>query len=316
MDEEWLLMRYGVLMAVKTSPKTAAAYVSLVKTWHEIYLRRSFGPRDQLVGLTRCLKGLAKMFQFKTGSRAKAPILRKHVLLWFGLCNQKNMDDRMFRAAAATGFQGLLRRSEYTTKKGQCWSHETGLSRADITFLPSVDDPVECQILLAPTKTDQLGENRVPIVLAMDWDAELNACAELRKMILLDPVAPDQQRCTPLFRWRSGAAVTGDQMHKMVQSFMTRIGEPGKAYGAHSLRIGGATALADAGCPDVIIMTMGRWSSSCYKLYCRAAKKSLLSWSKVMGTHSVELASGGRKRSAVPSVRAPHRPRWQGYSVV
>ena len=42
------------------------------------------------------------------------------------------------------------------------------------------------------------------------------------------------------------------------------INEDPLLFGAHSLRIGGATALFAAGAETIHIRTMGRWSSDCY----------------------------------------------------
>ncbi|KAF8591603.1 hypothetical protein K439DRAFT_1626974 [Ramaria rubella] len=37
--------------------------------------------------------------------------------------------------------------------------------------------------------------------------------------------------------------------------------------GGHSIRSGGATALALAGVPDSVIQAMGRWSSETFRIY-------------------------------------------------
>ena len=56
------------------------------------------------------------------------------------------------------------------------------------------------------------------------------------------------------------------------------------APGAHSLRIGGATALFAAGAEPTIIRTMGRWSSDIYRLYVRACFNQTLDWSRKAGS--------------------------------
>ena len=47
-------------------------------------------------------------------------------------------------------------------------------------------------------------------------------------------------------------------------------------YGAHSLRIGAATAALASGVPPQLIRLMGRWSSDVYELYCRMSLQSAL----------------------------------------
>ena len=59
-------------------------------------------------------------------------------------------------------------------------------------------------------------------------------------------------------------------------------------FGAHSLRIGGATALFKAGASQIDIMTMGRWSSDCYRLYVRACFGHAVEWSRKAGSTSVD----------------------------
>ena len=105
---------------------------------------------------------------------------------------------------------------------------------------------------------------------------------------------------TPLFRKDNGQALRGAEMHATVQRLMRLIGECPRKYGSHSLRIGGATALADAGCSDVIIMTMGRWSSNCFRVYCRAARKSLLHWASQIGNHDTMVVEKQQGKFMVP----------------
>ena len=45
-------------------------------------------------------------------------------------------------------------------------------------------------------------------------------------------------------------------------------------FGAHSLRIGGATAALAAGIPPETIRLLGRWSSDCYQLYVRMTRQA------------------------------------------
>ena len=47
-------------------------------------------------------------------------------------------------------------------------------------------------------------------------------------------------------------------------------------YGAHSLRIGGATAALAAGVPPNLIRLMGRWSSEVCQIYCRMSLEAAL----------------------------------------
>ena len=58
-------------------------------------------------------------------------------------------------------------------------------------------------------------------------------------------------------------------------------------FGAHSYRIGGATALFAAGADATVIRTMERWSSDIYRLYVRACFGQTLDWSRRAGSQRV-----------------------------
>ena len=55
-------------------------------------------------------------------------------------------------------------------------------------------------------------------------------------------------------------------------------------YGAHSLRIGGASAGLAAGLSPAALRAAGRWSSDIYLLYTRASKEAVLGISTVIGS--------------------------------
>lgn len=53
-------------------------------------------------------------------------------------------------------------------------------------------------------------------------------------------------------------------------------------YGTHSLKIGGATALAEGGADGLTIKLLGRWLSNCYEEYPRQAAQASTGLSKLM----------------------------------
>jgi hypothetical protein len=289
LHDEWLLMRFAVMANVQTSPDTAAQYVSHVRAWHKLYVGYDLGPVADTHRLTLLMKGLKKLSKSGLKSNRKLPITLDQLLAWEAYFkSEPSTYNTVFRAASYTAFQGLLRVSEYAVK-GTAASFDPAvhLTRADIHFHPSIKDPEYAAVNLGRTKTDPDNEDRVPVILAFDPDADVNACSALRDMILADPVPASIARFVPLFRWQDGTAMTYAQVGKAIDKLMPRIGVSPARYASHSFRIGGATALADAGCPDVIIQALGRWRSQCYKIYCRAAKHSVLRWGKVIGTHHV-----------------------------
>ena len=95
-----------------------------------------------------------------------------------------------------------------------------------------------------------------------------------------------------------GTAFTTDDIRDIVRQCCAAIGEDPLQFGAHSLRIGGATALFAAGADPLHIRTMGRWSSDCYRLYVRACFEQTISWTRKLGSQQVHDVQGTYERQA------------------
>ena len=97
----------------------------------------------------------------------------------------------------------------------------------------------------------------------------------------IDPVPEAAKASTPLFRHpATNAPITVDQMRGMLRSLMDAIGLDGSKYGAHSCRIGGATALAFLHADETTIKTLGRWKSDAYLMYVRECKSEHRRWAQ------------------------------------
>ena len=105
----------------------------------------------------------------------------------------------------------------------------------------------------------------------------MDAHAELAELLKLDPVAQGAAASTPMFRRPDGSAFSVSELRDIVKALMRAVGEDPDEFGAHSLRIGGATALYAAGADPIHIKPMGRWSSDCWRIYVRACFKQTLS---------------------------------------
>ena len=82
-----------------------------------------------------------------------------------------------------------------------------------------------------------------------------------------------------------------DELRDEVKAIMAALGLDPSLYGAHSLRIGGATAALAAGVPPSLIRLMGRWSSDVYLIYCRMSEEAALGVGQSIAAatvHSVE----------------------------
>ena len=98
----------------------------------------------------------------------------------------------------------------------------------------------------------------------------------------------------PLFREPdSNAPISYDTLLNLVKTLASYCGDEPTSFGAHSLRIGGATALFAAGATQTIIRTMGRWSSDIYRLYVRACyEHECRAWTAKGGSTTVSDLAG------------------------
>eukprot|EP00731_Ephydatia_muelleri_P037700 Em0539g2a len=82
------------------------------------------------------------------------------------------------------------------------------------------------------------------------------------------------QNCTAppraaLFHFHTGRPLTSRAMRAILKDLLLRGGYNTSQYNTHSLRIGAATAAAQAGLPPSTIQRLGRWSSGAYTTYTR-----------------------------------------------
>ena len=68
--------------------------------------------------------------------------------------------------------------------------------------------------------------------------------------------------------------VDTDTIRAEAKKVASSVGADPALYGAHSLRIGGATAALAQGVSPALIRLMGRWSSDIYEIYCRMSLQS------------------------------------------
>ena len=89
----------------------------------------------------------------------------------------------------------------------------------------------------------------------------------LKELFAKDPMPERLWASTPLFRGSDGAAFSTAKVRGMVKTMVALGGVDPALYGAHSLRIGGATAALAAGVPALVIKAMGRWGSDIFEIY-------------------------------------------------
>ena len=82
--------------------------------------------------------------------------------------------------------------------------------------------------------------------------------------------------------------MTVEDVRREVKFLMQSLGLDPARFGAHSLRIGGATAAAAAGVPPAAIRCCGRWASDVYEIYCRLTKQAAARMTVLIGSTPFE----------------------------
>ena len=152
-------------------------------------------------------------------------------------------------------------------------------SRADVDFrLDAHGVPQECTIHIVNIKAR--GGNRyqrLPVRLPMSGRYLSPGWALWYLIRVADPVAPSLAASTPLFRNPgTGEVLTVAYIRGRLRDCMRAIGRDPSLYGAHSLRIGGATAMAWLRAPGPAIQAAGRWRSDAYLCYIRECREQAL----------------------------------------
>ena len=278
------------------SVNTAAKYISTVKAWHLRRFHRRIGGDLELAGLKDMLKGMRRelgvppkkvRYGVRTQDLAKA-MDTAYAPLTPGVGDDvARLNWLNKKAALATAFCGLLRAAEMALQPGETWHPELNLSRADVKFYYDEHGALYVVVMMRPCKNGKyLRGKTVPIVLA-GGGTLVDPVSALWELYAGDPVPESVEHVTPLFRIRSRGttgSLTVDQVRIEVKTLMSSLGLDPARFGAHSLRIGGATAAAAAGVPPSVIRVMGRWNSDIFEIYTRLTQQAAARMTGVIGS--------------------------------
>ena len=288
LEEEWFVMRFAASLIedVQLATSTVATYVGQVQGWHAKAHGVKLAAGMSLQRLPAMVKGLRRI-KADAGRRVRRGISPMQLRLALDACfpDLDNAEHANARAALSLALQGLLRGAEFASD-GKRWNAQQDMTRADVAALSSE----RLVVMMRPCKNMQaLAGKTVPLVIG-SGGVFIDAVAEMRNLLRVDPTPVGADATTPLFRqFDAGRAapLTTRRVREWTTALMLAVGEDPHQFGTHSYRIGGATALFQAGADPLVIRTMGRWSSDCYRLYVRACFASTLDWSKRCGSQHV-----------------------------
>lgn len=188
----------------------------------------------------------------------------------------------MLWAACTLGFFAFLRAGEFTVARRG--SHSV-LSVSDI----AVDDrsaPSYIAVTLRGSKTDPFGTGCTLFVGRSH--TRICAVTAVLAYLAIRPPTPG-----PLFIWDDGTPLTRQALVREVRTALSGSNMDITRYTGHSFRIGAATEAAQAGLPDSLIQTLGRWRSSAFLRYIQTPTSTLLSVSHTMTHRSAQQGTAG-----------------------
>ncbi len=236
-------------------PRSVKAYLSGICSELEPFFPDVRGARaSRLVRDT--LKGSMRLYSKPV--RRKAPLTRENVsLLAASLPVPPSHDDSLFLALLLTGFHGLARLGDLV------WpDHIQHRTYATVTRRLSVSVVHDhFSFLLQTHKTDAFFEGDQVLVRAQ------HPGPNPHRVFTTYLASRDQ-----LFPCRSELWLRADGSIPLRRWFISRLSNtfpPSANISGHSMRAGGATALALSGIPGDTIRSIGRWSSASWQVYIR-----------------------------------------------
>ena len=196
-----------------------------------------------------------------------------------------------WRAALSTGEVGIMRACEFALddSRGEAFDVTQHLTPADVRIFER-DGVVHARLQMRKRKDLKVLRGKHDSVLLAGGGEFIDAPAALVQWMV------ERRRVGlpvdgPLFCDARGVSFTTSQVRDAVRRCMAAVGLEPLAFGAHSLRIGGATAALAAGVAPAQIRMMGRWSSDVYEIYCRLSEEAALRVGAAIGSARVRPAA-------------------------
>ena len=295
---EDLLEDYAVWLAVarpsgrQVNHESIGKYVSTVRSWYRRRNRARLGLGSEGSRIADLLRGYARLVPQPPPLERIGVTPEQLALGW-----SARGTSQMFRAMTAVALIGLMRGIEVCVEDDGTFETEQHLVPADVSLatVPARAPQAARALRLRMRKRKDLRVLRGKhdsVLLPQGGDgAHFDVVDELMEWLRQRRAAglPDS---APLFCHPDGGGVRVSELRAEVKATMAAIGLDPALYGAHSLRIGGATAALAAGVPPSLIRLMGRWSSDVYLLYCRMSLESAFGVGQSIASAQVHSGAG------------------------
>ena len=193
----------------------------------------------------------------KPGDTLASPSLIHSLRVSSSIWQQTSQAGNMTKAAISLAFHGLLRASEFTSPTTVSYNPKKTLLKSDITIRHHT-----IRVQIKTSKTDQRGHGQT---ILLGCTNSSTCPISLIEQYLEASHHPFPH--LPLFHFTDGRLLMRYSLATSLKECILAVGENPKHFSTHSLRIGGATAVAAAGITPSIIQELGRWQSNCFRHY-------------------------------------------------
>jgi hypothetical protein len=315
LEAERRVMVFAVQQAERVGAGTVGSYIAAVRALHVEHAGEVLWEGG--VRLPQLLAGIRR--RLLRPGRRRAPVTLSLLRQWRDLLDLTQPYHRSLWAALLLAFFGLLRKSEFTVAAAGRFDPVFHLAREHVRFVRDRGGAiVSMDVYVRFSKTAQFGTNvAVPVARVGGPLCPVGAML----LHLGGHECPEWQARWPLF-CGGGLSVggapslplTGPLFATELRNLVARTPSlAGALLSPHSLRIGGAMALFQAGAPDALIQMVGRWRGLSFADYLRFDRGVVLRWNHRMANEQDEglgLSQGGGRRAA-PRRRGTS-PRRQG----
>ena len=209
----------------------------------------------------------------------------------------------MWRSGLTYGMAAIARGCEIALDRDEVFDAMEHVTPGDVSFFYR-DGVRHARVRMRKRKDLRVLRGKHSVVTLGGGGAHFDAVEELWQWMQvrgeLGLPADGPLWCDPT----TGRAITVDRLRDEVRAVMAAAGRDPALYGAHSLRIGGATAALAAGVPPALIRIMGRWSSDVYEIYCRMSEEAALGVGRAIGSAAVTRPEDGFRQEHLEAL--PH----------
>ena len=207
-----------------------------------------------------------------------------HIYTYINYINSiSNYDKHMWFAVVSLAFFGLLRVSEYTSPSAAIFDSSVHLTIDDLAI------NWHRQLMAVNIKMSKTDPFRLGTTIRIA--ANHSPFCPVRAMVRYLYVRPVHSG--PLFVLADGRFLT----RSAVSAFLRACFPGVSCLSTHSFRRGGASALANCGVPEHIIMLLGRWRSDAYRVYVQLSDEFISEVSQQLGAQAAILDRSHTRRS-------------------